>query len=396
MPEVPVDATRERFGLPEDARLLLCPQSLFKVHPDNDALFARVLDAVPDRAAGAVRGTRSAPHAALSCAPRASGHRRRAAAHARCRSAARRLPAPEPRVRRDARHAALVGRQHEPRRPRLRAAAGDAARTLHARPAERRHAFAGGCERAGGQATTTTTWRSRRDFAPTTRGAARCRSASRPAAGGFSTIRRRSRRWPTSFSADAARRARAARPRSRPRARTSRRTRLAGRGGRAGYQGLSARSSSHRQSGTRARSTHSGLPSAPARCARLVSTLMTRSSAPTSAAKSVEVVAQVERDQSRRVSARRRRHRARRRASTKTTQRRRYRRGRARPRAAGCGGHSACCRPLRTRRCRRAGGSPRRAPPAPVRHANARDRRRGRGPPPGGRRAWPAGLRAAT
>jgi CRISPR-associated protein Csy1 len=26
--------------------LLLCPQSLFKIHPDNDALFARVLDAV--------------------------------------------------------------------------------------------------------------------------------------------------------------------------------------------------------------------------------------------------------------------------------------------------------------------------------------------------------------
>lgn len=47
MPEVPSDASRERFGLPADARLLLCPQSLFKIHPDNDALFARVLDAAP-------------------------------------------------------------------------------------------------------------------------------------------------------------------------------------------------------------------------------------------------------------------------------------------------------------------------------------------------------------
>ena len=39
---------REAIGLPRDAPLLLCPQSLFKVHPDNDALFARVVDAVRD------------------------------------------------------------------------------------------------------------------------------------------------------------------------------------------------------------------------------------------------------------------------------------------------------------------------------------------------------------
>ena len=36
--------------------LLLCPQSLFKIHPDNDALFARVLAAVPDAAPRALRG----------------------------------------------------------------------------------------------------------------------------------------------------------------------------------------------------------------------------------------------------------------------------------------------------------------------------------------------------
>jgi CRISPR-associated protein Csy1 len=46
-PAVPADATRERFGLPEADVLLLCPQSLFKIHPDNDALFARVLAAIP-------------------------------------------------------------------------------------------------------------------------------------------------------------------------------------------------------------------------------------------------------------------------------------------------------------------------------------------------------------
>lgn len=47
-PEVPADASRARFGLPEGRPLLLCSQSLFKVHPDNDALFARVLADVPD------------------------------------------------------------------------------------------------------------------------------------------------------------------------------------------------------------------------------------------------------------------------------------------------------------------------------------------------------------
>jgi CRISPR-associated protein Csy1 len=47
MPVVPEDATRAQFGLPLRAPLLLCPQSLFKVHPDNDALFARVLRALP-------------------------------------------------------------------------------------------------------------------------------------------------------------------------------------------------------------------------------------------------------------------------------------------------------------------------------------------------------------
>ncbi len=50
-PAVPADATpaaaRAALGLPPDAPLFLCPQSLFKIHPDNDALFARVLAAAP-------------------------------------------------------------------------------------------------------------------------------------------------------------------------------------------------------------------------------------------------------------------------------------------------------------------------------------------------------------
>ncbi len=46
-PPVPEGAARARYGLPEGAALFLCPQSLFKIHPDNDALFARVLAAAP-------------------------------------------------------------------------------------------------------------------------------------------------------------------------------------------------------------------------------------------------------------------------------------------------------------------------------------------------------------
>jgi predicted O-linked N-acetylglucosamine transferase (SPINDLY family) len=42
---VPERGDRARFNLPRDSTLLLCPQSLFKVHPDNDVLFARVLAA---------------------------------------------------------------------------------------------------------------------------------------------------------------------------------------------------------------------------------------------------------------------------------------------------------------------------------------------------------------
>jgi protein O-GlcNAc transferase len=47
-PVAPADASRERFGLPPGVPLLLCSQSLFKIHPDNDALFARVLAAIRD------------------------------------------------------------------------------------------------------------------------------------------------------------------------------------------------------------------------------------------------------------------------------------------------------------------------------------------------------------
>ena len=46
-PPAPDEAPRAALGLPEDVPLLLCPQSLFKLHPDDDRLFARVLAAAP-------------------------------------------------------------------------------------------------------------------------------------------------------------------------------------------------------------------------------------------------------------------------------------------------------------------------------------------------------------
>lgn len=47
-PTIPDDADRVDLGLPVGCPLFLCPQSLFKIHPDNDELYARVLAAVPD------------------------------------------------------------------------------------------------------------------------------------------------------------------------------------------------------------------------------------------------------------------------------------------------------------------------------------------------------------
>jgi protein O-GlcNAc transferase len=46
-PVLPIRPERDSLNLPAEAILLLCPQSLFKIHPDNDALFARVLAANP-------------------------------------------------------------------------------------------------------------------------------------------------------------------------------------------------------------------------------------------------------------------------------------------------------------------------------------------------------------
>ena len=46
-PGPPSAKSRGELGLPETGPLLLCPQSLFKIHPDNDGLFARILATDP-------------------------------------------------------------------------------------------------------------------------------------------------------------------------------------------------------------------------------------------------------------------------------------------------------------------------------------------------------------
>jgi protein O-GlcNAc transferase len=48
MPRPPAPVPRAALGLPEGRRIYICPQSLFKVHPDMDALLARLVAADED------------------------------------------------------------------------------------------------------------------------------------------------------------------------------------------------------------------------------------------------------------------------------------------------------------------------------------------------------------
>src|SRR5690606_24511696 len=47
VPELPA-LPRSYFGLPDDRRIYLCPQTVLKLHPDHDELFAKVLEADPE------------------------------------------------------------------------------------------------------------------------------------------------------------------------------------------------------------------------------------------------------------------------------------------------------------------------------------------------------------
>jgi protein O-GlcNAc transferase len=60
MPQAPSDADRARWGLPPDATLFLCPQSLFKIHPEDDARFAQVLAATNESRLVLFEGTHPA------------------------------------------------------------------------------------------------------------------------------------------------------------------------------------------------------------------------------------------------------------------------------------------------------------------------------------------------
>ena len=48
MPEPPAPTSRSSVGLPEGKHIYVCPQSLFKIHPEMDALFARLLAEDPE------------------------------------------------------------------------------------------------------------------------------------------------------------------------------------------------------------------------------------------------------------------------------------------------------------------------------------------------------------
>lgn len=48
MPTPPSPASRVDFRLPATGRVYMCPQSLFKVHPEMDRIFARILEADPE------------------------------------------------------------------------------------------------------------------------------------------------------------------------------------------------------------------------------------------------------------------------------------------------------------------------------------------------------------
>lgn len=71
-PEVPPPAAREELGLPVDRSLYLVPQSAFKIHPDNDAVFADIVrrdrDACFVLFGGEKRGVRRLLHERLHTA----------------------------------------------------------------------------------------------------------------------------------------------------------------------------------------------------------------------------------------------------------------------------------------------------------------------------------------
>ncbi len=143
-PELPPVADRATFSLPTDATLLLCPQSLFKIHPDNDVAVRTIACGEPFSGFGTLRRQTSGDHRPLH-APAFGAIRwlRNRDPSANARPAApfpRGLSRSESRLRRDAGHIALVGGTDQRRRTRLRVAGGNASWRNDARAAECRDA----------------------------------------------------------------------------------------------------------------------------------------------------------------------------------------------------------------------------------------------------------------
>ena len=144
--ELPARRGREVYSLPLDATLLLCPQSLFKIHPDNDLLFARILGRESAGDTGIVRrppsGDHRPVHAPVGAFAGAPCHRHSATRAGAAADAARGLSGGQSRMRCNARHAALVRRADQRRRAALRVANRHASRHVDARTPERCHAEA--------------------------------------------------------------------------------------------------------------------------------------------------------------------------------------------------------------------------------------------------------------
>jgi CRISPR-associated protein Csy1 len=147
-PNVPGNASRAQFGLPDGPALLLCPQSLFKIHPENDALFAEILARNP----GAMIVLFAGRHPAIT-----DQFMRRLRAHAgaprdrdqRANPRAASVPHDDY-MRVNLVCDAMVDTLHwsgatQHRCAGLRSACRDFARDLHAWPTERRNAVAAWC-----------------------------------------------------------------------------------------------------------------------------------------------------------------------------------------------------------------------------------------------------------
>jgi predicted O-linked N-acetylglucosamine transferase (SPINDLY family) len=63
-PELELSLDRDHFGIAKESTLYVCPQTLFKLHPDIDAIFRRVLEGDPKGQLLLIEGT-SAFHTTL-------------------------------------------------------------------------------------------------------------------------------------------------------------------------------------------------------------------------------------------------------------------------------------------------------------------------------------------